>query len=129
MREDVLLAVLVEVHQPGVLLVGQRDRHFLGPPGKQVRPPRAFNRTLLIGDVTGDRRSDLLIESTYGDRRRNDESENKTEQLYEVIDRTVQRGAASALGGSELKLWFRNFWPKFSMAGGREVPGGGTPCC
>ena len=27
--------------------------------------PRAFNRTLLIGDVTGDGRSDLLIERTY----------------------------------------------------------------
>ena len=27
--------------------------------------PRAFNRTLLIGDVTGDGRSDLLIEWTY----------------------------------------------------------------
>ena len=27
--------------------------------------PRAFNRTLLIGDVTGDRRSDLLIESEF----------------------------------------------------------------
>jgi hypothetical protein len=27
--------------------------------------PRAFNRTLLIGDVTGDGRSDLLIEETF----------------------------------------------------------------
>ena len=27
--------------------------------------PRAFNRTLLIGDVTGDRRSDLLIEAEF----------------------------------------------------------------
>ena len=27
--------------------------------------PRAFNRTLLIGDVTGDGRSDLLVEWTY----------------------------------------------------------------
>ncbi len=31
----------------------------------QKRWPRAFNRTLLIGDVTGDGRSDLLIESTH----------------------------------------------------------------
>ncbi len=30
----------------------------------QERYLRAFNRTLLIGDVTGDGRSDLLIEST-----------------------------------------------------------------
>ncbi len=31
----------------------------------QERYVRAFNRTLLIGDVTGDGRSDLLIESTH----------------------------------------------------------------
>ena len=31
----------------------------------QDRWPRAFNRTLLIGDVTGDGRSDLLIEETH----------------------------------------------------------------
>ena len=31
----------------------------------QERYVRAFNRTLLVGDVTGDGRSDLLIESTH----------------------------------------------------------------
>ena len=36
------------------------------PCGRRQRRgwPRAFNRTLLIGDVTGDGRSDLLIEHT-----------------------------------------------------------------
>ena len=33
MHEDVLLAVLVEVHQPSVFLVGHGDRHLLRPPG------------------------------------------------------------------------------------------------
>ncbi len=33
----------------------------------------------------------LLIESTYGDRTREDEG-SRSEQLYEVIDRTIQRG-------------------------------------
>ena len=33
----------------------------------QERYPRAFNRTLLMGDVTGDGRSDLLIESSPWD--------------------------------------------------------------
>ena len=37
MHEDVLLAVLVEVHQPGVFVAGHRDRHFLRPPGEQFR--------------------------------------------------------------------------------------------
>ena len=32
---------------------------------RQKAWPRAFNRTLLIGDVTGDRRSDLLIEPEF----------------------------------------------------------------
>ena len=42
MHEDVLLAVLVEVHQPGVLLVvGKGDRHLLRRPGEQVRPRHA----------------------------------------------------------------------------------------
>ena len=39
MQEDVLLAVPVEVHQPGVfLVVGHGDRHLLRPPCEQVRP-------------------------------------------------------------------------------------------
>ena len=42
MHEDVLLAVLVEIHQPGAfLVVGQDDRHLLRPPGEQIRPGHA----------------------------------------------------------------------------------------
>jgi hypothetical protein len=40
-HENVLLAVPVEVHQPGVFLViGYDDRHVLWPPGEQIRSPR-----------------------------------------------------------------------------------------
>ena len=45
-------------------------RHTKGDPERSHRTAqksylRAFNRSLLLGDVTGDGRSDLLIESTY----------------------------------------------------------------
>ena len=42
MHEDVLLAVLVEVNEPGVfLVVGHGDLHLLSPAGEQARPGHA----------------------------------------------------------------------------------------
>jgi len=41
-QEDILLAVLVEVHQPcGFPVVGHGDHHILRPPGEHVRPRHA----------------------------------------------------------------------------------------
>ena len=42
MHEDVLLAILVEVYQPGVfLVVGYGDMHIVRLPGEQVRSRHA----------------------------------------------------------------------------------------
>jgi hypothetical protein len=43
MHEDVLLAVLVEIREPGMfLVVGQDDRQLLRPPGLRREPQLSY---------------------------------------------------------------------------------------
>ncbi len=52
--------------------------------------PRAFNRTLLIGDVTGDGRSDLLVEAEFTDL-----------QVFVGVPGTRRNRPAAAKGGGQ----------------------------